>query len=127
MSECKLHRYVFERGEGKGVYVFRCHECHDVKEMKLIPEIKEEPKDKDIRGYKDLDNGCRLYWKTSPYHGGRVYYSDEIGGGVVIFDTGVVDIKTLLVAIEQEHLFREEETQSKWEKTKTSIKDTILS
>lgn len=48
-----------------------------------------------------LPNGCSLYMKENEV-GGRVYYSDEIGGGVDIWDTALVDKSTLLAAIVEE-------------------------
>ena len=58
-----------------------------------LPEILKEG---DCR----LPNGCTLYWKTTEQ--GRVYFSDEIGGGMVVWDTAVTDQYTLLAAITQE-------------------------
>jgi hypothetical protein len=34
--------------------------------------------------------------------GGRRYWSDEIGGGVVVWDTALVDMSSLLFAIDRE-------------------------
>lgn len=36
--------------------------------------------------------------------GGRRYWSDEIGGGVCVWDTSLVSMEMLLLAIEQEKL-----------------------
>lgn len=48
-----------------------------------------------------LPNGCSLFMKENEV-GGRVYYSDEVGGGVGIWDTALVDKSTLLAAIVEE-------------------------
>lgn len=48
-----------------------------------------------------LPNGNTLFWKLNEA-GGRTYYSDEIGGGVVVWDTCLVDHSTLLAAITTE-------------------------
>ena len=45
-----------------------------------------------------LPTGYHLYRKPNKV-GGHIYYSDEIGGGVVVWDTCVVDESTLLTAI----------------------------
>lgn len=56
-----------------------------------------------------LPNGCGLIWKENDV-GGRVYYSDEVGGGVVVWDTSLVDDSTLLAALTQELTLRVAET-----------------
>lgn len=48
-----------------------------------------------------LPNGCTLYWNENSA-GGRTYVSDEIGGGVLIWDTALVDQSSLLAAMAQE-------------------------
>ena len=48
-----------------------------------------------------LPNSCTLYWKQNEA-GGRTYYSDEIGGGVMVWDTALVSRSTLLAALVQE-------------------------
>lgn len=48
-----------------------------------------------------LPNGCSLYMKENEV-GGRTYYSDEIPGGVEIWDTALIDTSTLLSAIVEE-------------------------
>lgn len=55
-----------------------------------------------------LPNGCTLYIADNEV-GGRRYMSDEVGGGVVVWDTAVVDASTLLAAIvtEESLLFSE--------------------
>lgn len=52
-------------------------------------------------GYILLPNGCALYWKPNGA-GGRIYYSDEVGGGAFVWDTCLIDLHTLLAAIVQE-------------------------
>jgi hypothetical protein len=49
----------------------------------------------------DLPNGCHLFRKPNEA-GGHTYYSDEIGGGVVVWDTCLVGEETLLTAIVEE-------------------------
>ena len=49
----------------------------------------------------NLPNGCSLYFKYNEA-GGRTYYSDEVGGGVHIWDTSLVDMSTLLAAITED-------------------------
>ena len=52
-----------------------------------------------------LPNGCHLYWKINEV-GGRTYYSDEVGGGVGVWDTCLVQDSTLLAALTQEAEFQ---------------------
>lgn len=42
---------------------------------------------------------------------GRVYHSDEVGGGVSVWDPSLVDSATLLAAIVQEEHFRRLEAE----------------
>jgi hypothetical protein len=65
-----------------------------------------------IKNYIMLPNGCALYWKDNTV-GGRIYYSDEIGGGVFVWDTCLVDQSTLLAAIVQEENLRIKEFHKK--------------
>jgi hypothetical protein len=51
-----------------------------------------------------LPNGCTLYWHTDG-NCGRVYISDEIGGGVHVWTPSIVSDSTLLAAIVQEASF----------------------
>ena len=53
------------------------------------------------KGTLALPNGSVLYWEENEV-GGRRYHSDEVGGGVVVWDTALVDSATLLAAIAQE-------------------------
>lgn len=48
-----------------------------------------------------LPNGCTLYRKENAV-GGHRYWSDEVGGGVVIWDTSLVAASTLMAAIVEE-------------------------
>ena len=48
-----------------------------------------------------LPNGCMLYMQENEV-GGRTYTSDEIGGGVMVWDTALVDSSTLLAALTEE-------------------------
>ena len=63
-------------------------------------------------GQSNLPNGCRLYWKTNEV-GGRTYFSDEIGGGVYVWDTALVGDDTLLSAITEENRMRRMEAYLK--------------
>lgn len=47
-----------------------------------------------------LPNGCTLYWRMTEQ--GREYFSDEVGGGVAVWHTALVDQSTLLAAIVME-------------------------
>jgi len=49
-----------------------------------------------------LPNGAHLYRKPNGA-GGFTYYSDEIGGGVTVWDTCLVADSTLLAALTCEH------------------------
>jgi hypothetical protein len=49
-----------------------------------------------------LPNGCTLYREPNGV-GGHRYWSDEIGGGAVVWDTCLVGRDTLLAAIVEEH------------------------
>lgn len=55
-----------------------------------------------------LPNGSTLWWENNRA-GGRTYYSDEIAGGVIVWDTCLVDESTLLAALTQEHTLRMKE------------------
>lgn len=48
-----------------------------------------------------LPNGCWLHVSNDPV-GGREYASDEIGGGVPVWNTSTIDQSTLLAAIAHE-------------------------
>lgn len=49
----------------------------------------------------NLPNGCSLYMKENEV-GGRIYYSDEVGDGLFVWDTSLVDMGTLMAAITEE-------------------------
>lgn len=59
-----------------------------------------------------LPNGCSLYMKKNEV-GGRTYYSDEVGGGSMIWDTALIDASTLLAV-----LYEEEKIKTFFEKSK---------
>lgn len=61
-----------------------------------------------------LPNGCMLYRKKNEA-GGHTYYSDEIGGGVMVWDTCLVQLSTILAAIVEESRF---ETEAAYKKRK---------
>ena len=63
-------------------------------------------------GHINLPNGCSLYYQDNKV-GGRTYYSDEIGGGVLVWDTCLVDESTLLAAMTQEHALIKKEALRK--------------
>lgn len=65
-----------------------------------IPDVPDE-------GMISLPNGCTLYWKETEQ--GREYISDEVGGGVQVWHTALVDQSTLLAAIVQEQTFQKQE------------------
>lgn len=48
-----------------------------------------------------LPNGATLYREPNEV-GGHRYWSDEIGGGVVVWDTSLVDAGSLLAVLTQE-------------------------
>ena len=58
-----------------------------------------------------LPNGCTLYWKDNEV-GGRIYTSDEVGGGVTVWDTALIDQSTLLAAMVQEYKLNIEQYHS---------------
>lgn len=68
-----------------------------------------------------LPNGCTLYVKNN-LAGGRIYYSDEIGGGAPVWDTCLVDQSTLIAAINAENTILTEEKHGK-RKEESSSKD----
>ena len=61
-------------------------------------------------GEKEITRGYTLFWKRNEA-GGRTYYSDEIGGGVFVWDSCLVAPSTLLAAIELEREMMEQEKQ----------------
>ncbi len=61
-----------------------------------------DTKDKKITVEIPLANGCTLYRRPNEV-GGFVYSSDEIGCGVHVWDTALVDHRTLLTAMVDYH------------------------
>ncbi len=55
-----------------------------------------------------LPNRCALYCEANGV-GGHRYWSDEVGGGVCVWDTSLVGEDTLLAAIVEEHRRRRDE------------------
>lgn len=60
------------------------------------------------KGDIQLPNGFHLYWEPNEV-GGRRYTSDEVGGGVQVWDTSLVDANTMLAAIVHEARMATEE------------------
>lgn len=48
-----------------------------------------------------LPNGCYLFWEDNGV-GGRTYTTTEINEGVLVWDTSLVEISTLNIAIMKE-------------------------
>jgi hypothetical protein len=51
-----------------------------------------------------LPNGNTLIWKPNEV-GGREYWSTEIGGGVLVWDTAMVEESTIQAALNVEAMF----------------------
>ena len=66
-----------------------------------------------------LPNGCMLFVEDNAA-GGRTYYSDEIGGGVVVWDTCLVASSTLLAAIVAEDIASYKEAYNNKRKEKNA-------
>jgi hypothetical protein len=64
-------------------------------------------------GSRRLPNGCYLYWRIDPAVNAREYYSDEVGGGVAVWHTALVDPETLLAAVVIEAELRRAELEAK--------------
>lgn len=64
-------------------------------ELKLDPQC----------GTFQLGDGYILTWHIEEQTGGRVYVSDEIGGGVVVWDTALVSERAMLGALMLERVF----------------------
>ena len=60
----------------------------------------------------ELPNGSYLYVKTDEA-GGRTYLSDEIGDGIFVWDTALVDMGTLFAALTEENRFLHQESVDK--------------
>ena len=59
---------------------------------------------KETSGTALLPNGSTLHWELNGV-GGRRYTSDEVGFGVLVWDTSLIDSGSLLIAlaVEREH------------------------
>ena len=71
--------------------------------------------DEQVEELGPLPNGCTLYRKPNRV-GGHRYFSDEIGGGVDVWDTCLVAESTLLAAILAEQTRRHTEWVLKQQK-----------
>lgn len=61
-------------------------------------------------GQLTLPNGCTLYWSSDEL--GRIYDSDEVGGGVRVWIPAILDKSTLLTALAvEESLVRKEQME----------------
>lgn len=65
----------------------------------------------------EMVNGYGLFVKDNEV-GGRTYYSDEIGGGVVVWDTALVGEETLLTAMLEERRIQNKERVEKLKQKK---------
>lgn len=59
--------------------------------------VEPDPK----QGSVEMRNGATLFWETNAA-GGRTYWSDEVGGGVQVWDTSLVCFGSLCEAISME-------------------------
>lgn len=59
-----------------------------------------------------LPNGNHLF-RNKNTAGGYTYFSDEIGGGVLVWDTCLVNESTLLAALVAEHTRKAKENRAK--------------
>lgn len=59
-----------------------------------------------------LPSGYTLTIKDNEV-GGRSYYSDEVGNGILVWDTALVDKKTLLAAIKLEERLNDRRATNK--------------
>lgn len=76
-------------------------------------------------GYQEQPTGFTLFWRKNEV-GARVYHSDEVGGGSLVWDTTFTSMEMLLAAILQEQYlqFRErEEKRIQLEKNKNKNDD----
>jgi len=58
-----------------------------------------------------LPSGKTIWWEYNGA-GGRTFYSDEVGNGVVVWDTALVDKSTLECVLTWERRLREEEDEA---------------
>jgi len=56
-----------------------------------------------------LPDGNTLFWKSDNPMGTREYYSGEVGGGVNVWITCLVNMDTLKAALEVESVIRHQE------------------
>ena len=57
------------------------------------------------RGWVEMPSGFGLHWREEEYVG-RVYYSDEVGGGIHVWTPAMVAAGTLAMAIAVEEGLR---------------------
>jgi hypothetical protein len=111
--KCKVYQSVDEQNDSKmiecgepetipGVCYDHCVLCTICRIEHADPSTRVCLKCRPENGTLLLSNGCTLYWKDNGI-GGRIYTSDEVGCGVHVWDTCIVDEDTLLAAIKQEH------------------------
>jgi hypothetical protein len=67
----------------------------------FILDCMNKPQPERPANYIDLPSGARLYWEGNGA-GGRTYWSDEIGDGVIVWDTSAVSRATIEAALRQE-------------------------
>lgn len=75
-------------------------------------ESEEVPPEGPLEEVCSLTNGYTLYRRENGC-GGHTYWSDEIGGGVVVWDTCLVCQESLLIALAQETIRRDKEKREK--------------
>lgn len=75
---------------------WKCPKCGHSEEIMALVELREDSR------------GNRLYVEENEV-GGHRYWSDEIGGGVVVWDTSLVSREMLLLALEVEEKREKEE------------------
>lgn len=75
----------------------------------------DKKQDVEIEDLGSLPNGCHLYRKYDKSTNAHIYYSDEVGCGIEVWNTALVDESTLLRAIVCEYHRRclEEHEKSK--------------
>lgn len=62
-------------------------------------------------GSMPLPNGATLSWQPNGA-GGRIYVSDEVGGGTVVWDTCLCDESTILAALNVEAMFSRQQCET---------------
>jgi len=81
-----------------------------LRHAQIEADLPPPPKTGDVA----LPNGHHLFWTTGAL--GREYVSDEIGGGVQVWHTALVDETTLLAAVVQEAKFQRLEQEIEYRK-----------